>query len=201
MTRRIIHDVSDLPTFGFGPRMTTWWGTLGFMTLEGFGFALAIGIYFYLMAVNRQWPLATPPPDLAPGAASLVVLLASAIPNKLLIGWARERDLQKVRTGLLVMAAIGFLFLLIRFFFEFRAFHILWNANAYGSVVWLILGLHTAHVVTDLGDTLVLTALMFTPRGAAGRRFSDVQDNAFYWDFVVLAWVPLYLVLYWAPRL
>lgn len=113
--------------------------------------------------------LAAPPPDLAPGTASLILLLASAIPNRILAGWARERDLRRVRAGLVLMSAIGFLPLLIRFYFEFHAFHILWHGNAYGSVVWLILGLHTAHIMTDLGDTLVLTALIFTRRGAAAR--------------------------------
>jgi heme/copper-type cytochrome/quinol oxidase subunit 3 len=67
-------------------------------------------------------------------------------------------------------------------------------------MVWVLLGLHTAHLLTDLGDTLVLTALMFT-RHAKGKRFSDVEDNAFYWNFVVLSWLPIYALLYWAPRL
>ena len=38
----------DLPHYGFGSRMTTWWGTLGFCVLEGTGFALAAGAYLYL---------------------------------------------------------------------------------------------------------------------------------------------------------
>ena len=63
-----------------------------------------------------------------------------------------------------------------------------------------LLGLHTAHLLTDVADTLVLTALMFT-RHAHGKRFSDVGDNAFYWDFVVISWLPIYLLIYWAPRL
>jgi hypothetical protein len=33
------------------------------------------------------------------------------------------------------------------------------------------------------------------------RRFSDVTDNVFYWNFVVLAWLPLYVLLDWVPRL
>jgi cytochrome c oxidase subunit III len=32
------------------------------------------------------------------------------------------------------------------------------------------------------------------------RRFVDISENAEYWDFVVLTWLPLYAVLYWAPR-
>jgi heme/copper-type cytochrome/quinol oxidase subunit 3 len=68
-------------------------------------------------------------------------------------------------------------------------------------VVWFLLGLHTTHLLTDVADTIVLTALMFTRHGFNGRRFSDVTDNAFYWDFVILSWLPIYFLIYWVPRL
>ncbi len=64
-----------------------------------------------------------------------------------------------------------------------------------------MLGLHTTHIITDLGDTLVLAVLMFTRHGDNKRRFGDVQDNAMYWNFVVLTWLPIYACLYWVPRL
>jgi hypothetical protein len=28
-----------------------------------------------------------------------------------------------------------------------------------------------------------------------------VGDNAFYWDFVVLSWLPIYFLIYWLPRI
>jgi cytochrome c oxidase subunit 3 len=28
----------------------------------------------------------------------------------------------------------------------------------------------------------------------------DVAENALYWDFVVIAWLPVYLTLYWGAR-
>ena len=84
--------------------------------------------------------------------------------------------------------------------YEFALLPVKWDANAYGSAVWFLLGLHTTHLVTDLGDTVVLAVLMFTRHGH-GRRFSDVTDNAFYWNFVVIAWLPIYVLLYWGPRL
>jgi cytochrome c oxidase subunit I+III len=31
-------------------------------------------------------------------------------------------------------------------------------------------------------------------------RYVAVEGNALYWYFVVGIWVPLYFVLYWAPR-
>ena len=45
----------------------------------------------------------------------------------------------------------------------------------------------------------VLTALMWTRHGR-GKRFSDVSDNASYWYFVILAWLPIYAIVYWLPR-
>jgi cytochrome c oxidase subunit I+III len=33
-----------------------------------------------------------------------------------------------------------------------------------------------------------------------GRRFGDLIENAEYWDFVVLTWLPVYFFIYWAPR-
>ena len=73
-------------------------------------------------------------------------------------------------------------------------------SDAYGSIVWTLLGLHTLHLGTDIVESLVLTALMFTRHGHQGRRFSDVEDNAFYWIFVVVSWLPIYFILYWFPR-
>jgi len=179
--------------------MTTWWGTLGFCILEGTGFAMAIGAYLYLAFINPQWPLSAPPPALAWSSAVTIVMVLSVWPNMLAKVAAKHEDLRAVRRDLVIMSAVGLLLIMLRFL-EFGALHVRWDENAYGSVVWLLLGLHTTHIITDVGDTLVLTVLMFTKHGR-GRRFSDVEDNAFYWNFVVLSWLPIYALLYWGPRL
>jgi heme/copper-type cytochrome/quinol oxidase subunit 3 len=197
---QIVADVSKLPTHAFGPSTTTWWGTLGFMALEGSGFMLAAGAYLYLMALAPQWPLNAPLPNVWPGTIVALLLLASLPLNHLMRRWARAEDLRKVKWGLVGMSLLGLAPLVVRWF-EFPAVNVRWDSNAYGSVVWFLLGLHTTHLITDLGDTLVLTALMFTRHGRNPRRFSDADDNAFYWDFVVLAWLPIYALVYWVPRL
>ena len=66
-------------------------------------------------------------------------------------------------------------------------------------IVWVLLGLHTTHIVTDFLDTAVLTILMFVGP-IEEKRFVDVEENAAYWYFVVIAWLPIYGVIYWAPR-
>src|ERR1700712_5388640 len=180
-----------------GSASPTWWGTLAFMLLEGSGFALVIAIYLYLGSLARDWPPA-PPPDLLAGSLVTLVLLASLVPNFLVSRWAGQQDLTKVRVGVVAMSVLGVVPLVIRIF-EFPALHVSWDTNAYGSTVWMMLGLHTTHLITDLGDTLVLAALIFTRHGDNKRRFGDIQDNALYWNFVVLTWLPIYGCIYFLP--
>jgi len=194
------YDLSSLPTNAFGSRSLTWWGTLAFMSLEGTGFALAIASYLYLMVLAPKWPLNSPPPDLGPGTWVTLLLIASEPLNRLLAGWARQEDMRKVRLGLIGMCLFGIAPLIVRAF-EFPNLNVRWDSDAYGSIVWFLLGLHTTHLLTDVADTVVLTVLMFTRHGWNGRRFSDVSDNAFYWDFVILSWLPIYFLIYWVPRL
>jgi heme/copper-type cytochrome/quinol oxidase subunit 3 len=200
MRQKPVLDVSALPTYGFGSVSPMWWGTLAYVALEGTGFALTIGAYLYLASQAQEWPISAPPPDLLPGTIVLILLIVSVYPNHLAAKWAKAEDLPRVRLMMVVMSVLGLAPLIVRGF-EFSALNVMWDDNAYGSIVWFLLGLHTTHLLTDVGETLVLTVLMFTRHGHSGTRLSDVSDNAFYWNFVVLSWIPIYLILYWAPRL
>lgn len=200
MKERIVLDLGKLPLHGMGTQSATWWGTLAFMLIEGTGFALSIAVYLYLMGLATTWPINAPPPDVLPGTLVTLILLVSLVPNILISRWAEQQDLRKVRIGLIVMSILGIAPLIVRIF-EFPALRISWDTNAYGSVVWLLLGLHTTHIITDLADTLVLGVLMFTRHAQNARRFGDVQDNAMYWNFVVAAWLPIYGCIYWLARI
>jgi len=200
LKQTVVLDLTKLPPHGLGTASLTWWGTLAFMLIEGTGFALSIVVYLYLMSLASQWPLNAPLPDLLPGTALTVSLIVSLVPNIFLARWAREQKLVKVRIGLIIMSLLGVAPLIIRIF-EFPAMHIRWDQNAYGSIVWVMLGLHTTHIITDLIDTLVLTCLMYSRHGDNPRRYGDVSDNAMYWNFVVATWLPMYVCLYWVPRL
>src|SRR5947209_1914890 len=107
MKERVVADMSRLPLHGMQSASPTWWGTLGFMLLEGTGFALVLGMYLYLMSVAPTWPLGAPPPDLGPGTAVTLILLASVLPNHWLSQWAGRQELRKVQIGSVVMAAFG----------------------------------------------------------------------------------------------
>lgn len=200
MREKIVRELGQLPLHGMGTASVTWWGTLAFMLIEGTGFALVIAVYLYLMNLATAWPINTPPPDLLPGTLVTLILLASLVPNILLSRWAEQQDLRKVRIGMVIMSILGTLPLIVRIF-EFPALKVSWDSNAYGSVVWTLLGLHTTHIITDLVDTLVLATVTFTRHGRSLRRLGDVQDNAMYWNFVVATWLPIYGCIYWLARL
>ena len=191
-------DVSALPTFGFGHRSLMWWGTFGLMLIEGMIFALTIAAYFYLRSHSATWPMNAAPPDLLWGTLNTAVLLASMLPNQLAKKAAEKMDLHKVRIWMVACLLFSLAFLAIRVM-EFTSLNTRWDSQAYGSVVWMLMALHTIHLVTDAYDSTVLTVLMFTGP-LEGKRFVDVSENAMYWYFVVLSWLPIYAVIYWAPR-
>jgi cytochrome c oxidase subunit III len=120
------------------------------------------------------------------------------LPNHWTKRAAEREDLRQVRIGLLVCLAFGLAFLIVRIL-EFRALNVSWDTNAYGSAVWMLLGLHTVHLLTDFIDSVVLCVLMFTGP-FEGKRFVDVSENSLYWYFVVLSWIPIYAVIYLAPK-
>jgi cytochrome c oxidase subunit III len=196
---RIVGDLSRLDTLAFGSRGIVWWGTLAFIAIESAGFVLAGVTYFYLRSRNDAWPIGHPPPDLLYGTLHLVLLVLSVWPNHWTKRAAENEDLRRIRIGLAVMVLLGLVLVAIRVA-EFGHLNVEWSANAYGSIAWTLLGLHATHLVTDLADTIVLAVLMVTGP-LQKRRFVDVSENAFYWDFVVIAWLPIYAVLYLVPRL
>ena len=196
---RVALDVSPIPTYGFGHRSILWWGTGSMMVIEGMVFALIIVSYLYLKGRVPHWPPSGPGPDLLWGSVNTVILLASCVPNALAKKAAEQLDLGQVRLWLAVCLLFGLAFNGVRAL-EFTALNIRWDTNAYGSILWLALGFHTVHVVTDFLDTGVLTAVIFFGE-VDEHRFVDVSENSLYWYFVVITWLPIYAVIYFAPRI
>lgn len=192
-------DVSALPEYGFGHRSLLWWATFCMIAIEGTMFALVIASYLYLKGRSPQWPPAVAPPRLMWGTLNLVILLASAVPNAFAKKAGERFSLGGARLWMSVCMVFALAFNIVRFL-EFSALNVRWDENAYGSVVWTLLGFHTVHVVTDFLDSGVLTALLFVGP-VDEHRFIDVSENAMYWYFVVLTWVPVYAVIYLAPRI
>ena len=201
--RRVVRDgasldVTNLPSYGFGHRSILWWATAGMMAIEGTVFALAIVMYFYLRSHSDTWPMNALPPQLRFGNLNTIILLASMAPNEWAKRAAQKEDLRGVRVALALCMLFALAFLVVRAF-EFTALNCRWDDSAYASIVWMLMGLHTSHLITDTYDSAVLTVMTFTET-MDGKRFVDVSESAVYWYFVMLSWLPIYAVVYWAPR-
>ena len=195
---RPVVDVAVLPDHAFGHHGLIWWGTTGFMVIEGSMFVLTLIAYYYLRLRVAEWPPSLPDPSLSAGIVGTLILLVSCIPNYLVKAAAEDYDLRRVRRWMVVCIAFAVAAVVVRSY-EFVALNSSWHTNAYASVTWVLLGLHTSHLVTDLLDTIVLTAIVFAT-DVNGPRFVDVSENSLYWYFVVGSWIPIYLTIYWAPR-
>jgi cytochrome c oxidase subunit III len=192
-------DVSALPPGAFGSRTLSFWGTLGIVVIEGTAFALAVAAYFYLVTRSPAWPPdGVAAPDLRWGTLNTLVLVVSLIPNELARRAGEHIDLRSVRLWMVISLLFAAAFNIVRVY-EFAHLNVWWDRDAYASIVWLLLGLHTTHIVTDFLDSSVLAVLMFIGP-VEEHRFVDVEENALYWYFVVLTWLPIYGVIYWAPR-
>jgi cytochrome c oxidase subunit III len=191
-------DVAELPDYGFGASTLGYWGVVGFMLIEGMGFILALGVYFYLLPNETRWPPHSAPPPLLWGTVFTVLAVLSDIVNTWLDRRAKALDVRDVRIGLVVMVVLGLALMGVRAF-EMAAMNVRWDVTAYGSIVWALLALHTFHTITDVYDSAVLAAIAWKDE-PDGRKFSDVSDNALYWHFIVWSWVVLYFVIYWTPR-
>src|SRR4051812_50043936 len=81
--QRSVHDVSQLPTYGFGSTSPIWWGTLGFVALEGTGFALAAGALLFFSPGEGQGAPRVPPPSPRAGTFMLIPPPSGPLPDRL----------------------------------------------------------------------------------------------------------------------
>ncbi|MGD9762843.1 MAG: heme-copper oxidase subunit III [Candidatus Binatia bacterium] len=192
-------DAGALDTYGFGARGIVWWGVMAFIAIETVMLGLTAAAYGYLYLNAPEWP----PGRLLPAwhwpTINLALLLASLVPMVWTARTARRFEERGVAIGLLICCALGAASCLIRPL-EFRALNTAWDRNAYSSVVWTLLGLHTTHLVAEVVETIVIT-IWFLRGARAPRTWVDVGDNALYWYFIVGAWVPVYGLIVWFPRL
>lgn len=193
-------DVSKLPEVVFGHRNVTWLGNVFYMLIEGAMFAMLIAAYFYLRTRSIEWP---PGRQLAPdpwyGIANAVLFLISLAPARWIQKQAPTGDRAKIRLGLMILALFGVASIVLRYF-EFGALNCRWSDNAYSSAIWVLLGMHTGHLITEWIETLAIFGISLTYK-MEGTRLVDAAINSDYWYFVVATAMATDFVIYGTTRL
>lgn len=196
---RVVADVSQLPDVTFGPRSTTWWGTVGFMVTEGLSLVICAFAYLYLRKNFYHYPPeGTRLPSLGIPIIQLIVMLISIVPMFLAARYARRLDVNGTRVALLIALAIKVAVLVLRWY-EFSALNTQWNSDAYGSAAWIVMGFHTTLLILDVAEDAGFALILWTGRARA-QTMSDVVDDVLYWYFTVAAWFPLFALLFLYPR-
>ena len=170
---------------------------------------------------NTDPPLLDPLPNLFLGTLNTVLLLAT-VP---LMSWlarvcARRFDeLEQLNAskpsevpdeqrpdprptpvliGLGALVALGLISCVIRWF-EFPELKVAWNDNAYGSIIWALLGLHFLYLAIEVVEVAVLL-LWIVVFELGENQATDVGLTAEYWYWTVGVWVVMYVVVYLFPR-
>jgi heme/copper-type cytochrome/quinol oxidase subunit 3 len=191
-------DVSELPSVAFGHRNVSWLGNVFYMTIEGMMFALMFATYFYLRTRSSSWPTGHFPPALTYGLANAVIFVLSVIPARWIQRVAASDNRAAVRRGLVLLAAFAMVATILRIF-EFTTLNCRWTDDGYSSTVWVLIGLHSGHLLTELIETLALLVMSFTPK-MEGNRLADASINSDYWYFVVVSGLIMDFLIYGTTR-
>jgi cytochrome c oxidase subunit 3 len=201
-----ILDVSHLPETGWDHRSPVWWGNTLLIFIETTTVVLLLASFFYCWRNFDQFPPPNPnradPYDVLPSLAAptinLILLLGSCLPMYLLNTTARRLEERGVRIGLVVMFLLSVASVALRFW-EFQGLKFRWNDNAYGSLIWTILGLHLTYILAGVGEFLIMGLWALThPLDA--HHAHDVTVIGAYWYWVAGTFGVIYMIIYIAPR-
>jgi cytochrome c oxidase subunit 3 len=206
--RRVL-DVSGLPNTATDAHAPAWWGNALLMMIESMTVLLLLASYFYLRRNFTQWPPPQPntiPPDFHPvphllvPTIELVLIVLSCLPMYWTDMAARREDGPRVRKGLWIMLAIGVVLIVLRFFeLQPSSLKFRWDDNAYGSIIWMIIGTHLTYLLAGVAEFFIMQAWLhkheFDPKHGL-----DVTLLGGYWYWTAATWVLCYATVYIGAR-
>jgi cytochrome c oxidase subunit 3 len=200
MTEPRVLDVSDLPPSSISNQAPLWWGQACIVAIEATMFSILIASYLYARLRMDVWP---PPGDQFPHLTiptiALIPLILSAVGSYWASEAAKKDDRRGMLLGLILNLVLAGIFFVMRLY-EWRSLNFNWQTSQQGSYVWTILGLHTFDFGAGMLETLVLVFCIASGRYGQKQRLG-VHVDSLVWYLVVAIWIPLYLVIYWGPKI
>ncbi len=150
--------------------------------------------FFTIRAHAAVWPPPGTKLDTIQAGVFTFVLLASS-PTMQLGVWAQERgERNKARAWIITSFLLGAAFLANQMY-EWKTLPFRPRTNAYGSLFYIMSGLHGLHVALGLVAMIALLIRMSGPRGDMGET-PVYQAVSYYWHFVDIVWVGLFSALF-----
>ncbi len=129
--------------------------------------------------------------------STIVILLSSLIVHMALLAF-KNREMNRYRLLIATTTILGVVFIVL----QYLGFHQLWvsgitlRGSGAGQFLYVITGLHAAHVV---GGIIVLIVMFIKAFFGASRNYSSVPVDlaATYWHFVDFLWLYLFVFFMW----
>ena len=200
MTEPKTIDVSHLPPYEISNQAPLWWGQLLLASIEGMMLCIVIAAYLYVRLRMDVWP---PPGDQFPHrllpTVGLVPLFLSCIGTYWADEAAKKDDRGGMIKGLLLNLVLALVFFVIRVM-DWYSLNFSYKADAFGTYMWAFLAIHSYDYVADVIFTLVLFVLVLIGRTGPKVRLG-VHVVSIVWYFLVIIWIPIYVAVYWGPKL
>ena len=178
---------TTVPVSGEG-RPTPWWGMVCLIMTESTIFAGLIAAYFFYRASAKVWP----PPGIEEPKLTLTIIMSFVLWGSSIPMIIAERGIKKgkqraLRFGLMMAWIMGAAFLGYSMKdFSLEKFD--WTENAYASIFYTTIGLHTFHVFVGLVMSAVVQIKAWQGKFSEERHMT-VQVYAMYWHFVDAVWL------------
>ena len=192
--------MTDSAGFGSYPLPAARTGQLGmvvFLASDVMLFAAFFATYFLLRTQDSPWPPAGV--RLGTGRAALFTLALVSSSATMIRAERAETIADRVRTRrwLLATVVLGTVFLANQLI-EYAQLDFRPSTHAYGSIYWLLTGLHAAHVAVGLLALLaVYVRVVRAPR--LGQVTPWLRGVSMYWHVVDVIWVCVFLTI-WVVR-
>jgi cytochrome c oxidase subunit 3 len=181
---RIVHDRPPMLAIG----IMIWLGS------ELMFFSGLFAAFFSIRANDHPWPPVGTHLDVLRAGFFTLILVASSFTMQTAL-FAEERfNRRKARIWIGITLVLGALFLYNQGY-EWITQATRPGTNAYGSLFFIMTGLHGLHVFLGLVAMVFLLGRMRGPAGDPGE-LSVFQGISYYWHFVDIVWVGLYSCLF-----
>ncbi len=185
---------SEIGPLGFRRPTMLGVGTIIWLGSELMFFSGLFAAFFTIRAHATVWPPAGDKLDVLQSGIFTIVLLLSSVTCQKAV-WEEEHGRRRSARWWLVLTIFMGLAFLGNQGYEWNTVPFRPHTDAFGSLFFIMTGLHGLHVAIGLVALAGVIGRMIGPRGDPGEQ-AVFQAVSYYWHFVDIVWIGLYSALF-----
>jgi cytochrome c oxidase subunit 3 len=169
-------------------------GTIVWLASELMFFSGLFAAYFTLRGQASRWPPADVHLDTLRATEATAILVVSSATMQLAVRAVEADRRRRFLQWLSVTFVLGAVFVAVQAW-DWTKLTFSISSNAYGSVFYVMTGVHGLHVIGGLLAMMLMTGRALSPRFGAGDAPS-VEMLSYYWHFVDVVWIALWATIF-----